>query len=178
MKAGMVLRCVAVAVVCCTMMVGCKKGCKPRSGGLDTKVDETGATRVGDGDGGSVMAQRGDKFSGPQTRNMFQPVLFAYDSAAINPSEQFKIQLAADYLKNTAGKAVIVEGHCDERGTNEYNRTLGERRAQAVRDALVNLGVDSSNIQTKSLGEDMPVDPGHDEAAWDKNRRAEFVIVN
>jgi len=68
----------------------------------------------------------------------------------------------------------VVEGHCDERGTQEYNMALGERRALAVRDYLINLGVPGQNLLTISYGEERPVDPGHNEAAWAKNRRAEF----
>ena len=80
----------------------------------------------------------------------------------------------------TAGKnpdaAVTIEGHCDERGTNEYNIALGERRANSARDFLVNLGTDLTRLTTISLGEEKPMDPGHNEDAWSKNRRAHFVL--
>jgi peptidoglycan-associated lipoprotein len=103
--------------------------------------------------------------------------LFDYDSAQIKVSERAKLDKAADYLKNKNTKAgVIVEGHCDERGSAEYNMTLGERRAVAARTYLTGLGVDGAKIQTKSLGKEKPVNPGHDEAAWRVNRRAEFIF--
>ncbi|MBF0491693.1 MAG: peptidoglycan-associated lipoprotein Pal [Deltaproteobacteria bacterium] len=81
----------------------------------------------------------------------------------------------ASWLKSNPNTHVIVEGHCDEIGTNEYNMALGERRAKAAKDYLVNLGVTSS-IETVSFGEEKPLDPGHNEAAYSTNRRAEFVV--
>jgi peptidoglycan-associated lipoprotein len=107
----------------------------------------------------------------------FAAVLFDYDSARIRPSEDSKLEAVAAYLKANPGK-LVIEGHCDERGTAEYNRALGERRALAARDALVKLGVDASRMSTISYGKDRPVDPGHDETAWAKNRRCEFVVVS
>jgi peptidoglycan-associated lipoprotein len=84
----------------------------------------------------------------------------------------------ADYLKANSAKAVRVEGNCDERGTEEYNRSLGERRALAVREELVRLGIDPTRVDTKTWGKDNPAnDPGHDEAAWKKNRRDEFIVL-
>ena len=83
----------------------------------------------------------------------------------------------ANYLKQNMTEKVKVDGHCDERGTEEYNRSLGERRALTVRAQLVRLGVTPDRIRTLSYGEDMPSDPGHDEAAWGKNRRAEFILL-
>ena len=71
---------------------------------------------------------------------------------------------------------LVIEGHCDERGTNEYNMALGDRRARSARDFLVNLGVDASRISTVSYGEEKPADPGKTEEAWAKNRRAQFVF--
>jgi peptidoglycan-associated lipoprotein len=73
--------------------------------------------------------------------------------------------------------AVRIEGNCDERGSDDYNMALGERRAKAAKDYLVNLGIASDRISTISYGEEKPADPGHDEEAWARNRRAEFVIV-
>ena len=111
------------------------------------------------------------------THGQFAPVLFEYDSARIRPSEESKLQTVAAYVKSNPGK-LVVEGHCDERGTAEYNRALGERRALAARDELVKLGVDTSRISTVSYGSERPSDSGHDEGAWSKNRRCEFVVVN
>ena len=104
-------------------------------------------------------------------------VYFAYDSSAIKPGEDSKISAVADYLKSNASAAVEVDGHCDERGTEEYNRSLGERRADSIREKLVSLGVDASRVDTVSFGKDKPAVDGHDESAWSKNRRGEFVVL-
>ena len=105
-------------------------------------------------------------------------VHFKYDSAVVEDSEQANVASVAQALKSDATAAVrlMIEGHCDERGTEEYNRSLGERRALALREALAKDGVDSGIIRTISYGKDQPVDPGHDEAAWAKNRRGQFDL--
>ncbi len=107
-----------------------------------------------------------------------ETVYFALIARLCSASEKPKVAAVADYLKANPGKAVRVEGNCDERGTEEYNRALGERRALAVREELVRLGVDPSRVDTISYGKDRPVDPGHDEAAWRKNRRDDFVVLS
>jgi len=104
-------------------------------------------------------------------------VYFAYDSSVVRASEKSKVAHVADYLKSNAANALEVDGHCDERGTEEYNRALGERRALAVREELAKLGIDPSKIVTKTFGKDRPIEPLHSEAAWSKNRRAEFIVL-
>lgn len=104
-------------------------------------------------------------------------VHFAFDSSAVRDSEKSKVAAVADYLKGHAGDGVRIQGHCDERGTAEYNRALGERRALALRDELVKLGVDAGLVDTISFGFERPVDPGHDAAAWAKNRRGVFIVL-
>ena len=104
-------------------------------------------------------------------------VYFDYDSSVIKTVEKPKVGAVADYLKGNSANAVRVEGNCDERGTEEYNRALGDRRAQAVREELVRLGVDPNRVDTISYGKDRPVDPGHDESAWRKNRRDDFIVL-
>ena len=103
---------------------------------------------------------------------------FAFDSAVIRDSERGNLQSVASALQADANANLMIEGNCDERGTEEYNRSLGERRAEAAREALVGMGVDASRIHTISYGKDKPVDPGHDEAAWSKNRRDDFVLLH
>ncbi|HVU26886.1 MAG TPA: peptidoglycan-associated lipoprotein Pal [Verrucomicrobiae bacterium] len=105
-------------------------------------------------------------------------VHFAYDSAAIRKTEQSKLQAVASALSSDPSTKLTIEGNCDERGTEEYNRSLGERRAQAVREALAKLGIDPNRIRTISYGKDKPVDPGHDASAWAKNRRDDFVLLH
>ena len=105
----------------------------------------------------------------------FEPVYFGFDASNLQQSEMAKIEAVAAHLKKT-DRVVIVEGNCDERGSNEYNLSLGESRAIAIRDYLVTLGVDPARIQTKSYGEEKPAVVGHEEGAWSKNRRGEFAV--
>jgi peptidoglycan-associated lipoprotein len=103
---------------------------------------------------------------------------FAFDSSAIKSSDQSKLEAVAASLKSDPNLKLLIEGNCDDRGTEEYNRSLGERRALAAREALAKDGVDPARIRTISYGKDRPVDPGHDEAAWAKNRRDDFVLLH
>jgi peptidoglycan-associated lipoprotein len=103
-------------------------------------------------------------------------VQFAYDSAMLAPREQAKIEAAGQYLLDHSDRVMHVDGHCDERGSSEYNLSLGEQRAQSVRKFLIDLGIDGSRVQTRSFGKEKPLDPGHNEEAWTKNRRGDFVV--
>jgi peptidoglycan-associated lipoprotein len=105
-------------------------------------------------------------------------VHFAFDSAVVKSSEQANVQAVADALGKDTSAKLTIEGNCDERGTEEYNRALGERRALALREALAKLGIDPSRVRTISYGKDRPADPGHDDAAWAKNRRGDFVLLH
>ncbi len=109
-------------------------------------------------------------------RNKFEPVFFEFDSHSVRGSDRGKIQAVASFLREGGG-SVILAGFTDERGTPEYNRGLGERRAQAVREALISAGADGGRLQTVSFGAEMPADAGSGESAWAKNRRAEFGVV-
>ena len=102
-------------------------------------------------------------------------VHFDYDSTVIKDSEKPKLEAIAAALKSNSGAAIRIEGHCDERGTEEYNRSLGERRALALREELTKLGVDASRQDTISFGEDRPIAKAHNSEAWSENRRGEFV---
>ncbi|ARM31197.1 peptidoglycan-associated lipoprotein Pal [Prosthecochloris sp. HL-130-GSB] len=103
-------------------------------------------------------------------------VFYAFDSSVLDMASQNQLKENAQWMMDNPDSKVIIEGHCDERGTNEYNIALGERRADSAKNYLVNLGIDPSRMQTVSYGEERPFDPGHDEAAWAKNRRAHFVV--
>jgi peptidoglycan-associated lipoprotein len=109
-------------------------------------------------------------------RQQFQPIYFDFDSQTIRTSENGKIQQIASFLQQNNNQ-IIIAGFTDERGTAEYNRDLGERRAESVREALIADGANAQSMQTVSFGMDMPADPGHDEAAWAKNRRAEIGVI-
>jgi peptidoglycan-associated lipoprotein len=103
---------------------------------------------------------------------------FAFDSSAIKSSEKSNLESVAAALKSDSNLKLLIEGNCDDRGTEEYNRSLGERRALAAREALAKDGIDPSRVRTLSFGKDKPVDLGHDEAAWAKNRRDDFVLLH
>jgi len=103
-------------------------------------------------------------------------VYFAFDSYELSTEATKTLQDNADWIKANPAPVVTVEGHCDERGTVEYNLALGERRAEVAKKYLVSLGLKASRLKTISYGKSMPVDPGHTEEAWAKNRRAHFVV--
>jgi peptidoglycan-associated lipoprotein len=106
-----------------------------------------------------------------------KPVFFGYDSADISSDAQRILDANADVLKKNSTWVITVEGHCDERGTAEYNLALGERRAGAARAYLVSLGIAGDRIRTVSYGKEFPFDPAHTEEAWAKNRRGHFVVT-
>ena len=108
----------------------------------------------------------------------FQPVFFGYDQAEVDEPGQQALNVNAELMKKYGTWIVTIEGHCDERGTAEYNLALGERRALAARNYLVALGIPADRLRTVSYGKEFPFDPGHDESAWSKNRRAHFVVTS
>jgi len=106
-----------------------------------------------------------------------KPVFFELDSSDLNSAGQKALDENAVLLKKYSSWTITVEGHCDERGTAEYNLALGERRAITARAYLVSLGIPADRLRTVSYGKEFPFDPGHDESAFSKNRRAHFVIT-
>ena len=104
-------------------------------------------------------------------------VYFELDKSTIREGEQSKLEHIAEFFKSNTNDLLMIEGHCDERGTEQYNLALGDRRALAVREYLCNLGVDPGRVHTVSFGEARPVDPGHTEAAWSKNRRGVSILM-
>ena len=108
----------------------------------------------------------------------FQPVFFALDSYEVDGGGQQALNTNAGILKKYPTWIITIEGHCDERGTAEYNLALGEKRALAAKTYLVSLGVPADRVRTVSYGKEFPFDPGHDEGAWSKNRRAHFVVTS
>ena len=172
---------------------GCQDAEPGKGGTIPPAWDEPGETRIpGAGDGmnsawnsaenevpGSWTsgASEGelDARTGVQRMNVagFPKVLyFGFDTDRVSASEQGKIAEAAAYIKGNTSMVLVIEGHCDERGTEEYNRALGERRAIAVENKMRDNGVDLANIRTVSYGEDKPAATGNGESIWSQNRRA------
>ena len=108
----------------------------------------------------------------------FQPVFYGLDSFEVDQVGQQALNTNAGILKKYPTWVITIEGHCDERGTAEYNLALGEKRALAAKTYLVSLGVPADRLRTVSYGKEFPFDPGHDESAWSKNRRAHFVVTS
>jgi peptidoglycan-associated lipoprotein len=126
-----------------------------------------------------LNAQREARFSEggiplAEGEGIFRDVNFDYDSSLINDLARQDVEYNVQILKANPDVKVQVEGHCDERGTAEYNMALGARRARAVQEALISLGVSGARLDTISYGSEVPLDPGHNESAWAKNRRAHF----
>ncbi len=105
-------------------------------------------------------------------------VYFAFDSYSLSGEGREALKKNAQWLGENPASTIQIEGHCDERGTTEYNLALGERRANAAKEYLQKVGVDSSRISVISYGEERPLDSGHDESAWARNRRASFVVLS
>jgi len=108
--------------------------------------------------------------------SILKDVNFDYDSSALSGEASKTLSSHAQWLGQNKSSKVVIEGHCDERGTVDYNLALGERRAKSVFDYLKGVGVSQSRMSTQSYGEELPLDPRHSEVAWAKNRRAHFVV--
>ena len=128
---------------------------------------------------GSISGASEGKFEDLYTRCTdvnFAPVYFGFDSTVVPQGELGKIDAVAQHLTAKTDRVVVVEGNCDERGSSEYNMSLGENRAIIIRNYLVQSGITADRIQTRSYGAEKPAVDGHDESAWAKNRRGEFAI--
>ena len=190
-----------MAIICCGALALAVTGCKyddPNSNDLaDAGAQDVVSENAGDAgmdaakDVDSTVDPNADETSLSSVTGMpfdqdpnyarctdvdFAPVFFGFDASQLAPSELAKIEAVAQHLQAKPNRVVIVEGNCDERGSNEYNLVLGENRAISIRDYLVQLGIDEKRIQTKSYGEEKPAVIGHDEGAWSKNRRGEFAV--
>ena len=117
-----------------------------------------------------------DEINGPDSP--LKPVLFAYDSDDLDDAARKAVAANADVLKTYTTWVITIEGHCDERGTAEYNLALGDRRALAARSLLLSFGISADRVRTVSYGKEFPFDAGHTEAAWAQNRRAQFMLTS
>ena len=170
--------------------VGCKhkpQGVTPLPGALTGNPGDAGAGNALPGTQGNGSEATGTPAANPgewanatrdETKFEADTVHFDYDSSVVKSSEKPKVQHVADYLKANAGNTGLeIQGHCDERGTDEYNRSLGERRALALREEIIAMGVDGSRVLTVSFGRSRPIDTGHSDEAHARNRRGQFVLL-
>jgi len=107
-----------------------------------------------------------------------EDVYFNFDDATLTSDARMILKQKVSWLRENPGASVLIEGHCDERGTSEYNIALGQRRAQSIKTFMINAGISTSRLSTVSYGEERPVDFANNETAWAKNRRAHFIIKN
>ncbi len=185
---GVVLALVLVAA----LAAGCAKKQTVKSDGTagapGASAAEPGAGAAGESNvqetpsappGGTMVAAKPAEAGVAVTEekaSMFDDVLFDFDKSDLREDGRKTCQTVAAYLKKNPRAKLLIEGHCDERGTAEYNLALGERRAVSVRNYLASLGISKGALSTVSFGKERPLDPGHDEGAWAKNRRAHFVL--
>ena len=167
---------VAVCAACVLALAACKHGAdKP----LDTGLTDD-AAMGGEGAGHELTTVEGLPEDIDIERILWsketglKPIYFDFDSYALRPDALETLKENAEKIKKAPNAIIQIEGHCDERGTSEYNIVLGDRRALATREHLIRLGVSGDRMITITYGEEDPVDPGHNEAAWAKNRRCEF----
>jgi len=180
-----------IGIVICIGLILTAVGCQKKV--IDTGAAMSGpAAGAGETAGGSGMSEEnltGQPMidEGPtdeivtadgvvmnRERFINQDIFFEFDSSALSAEAQAILKAKAEWMTRNAHLSIIIEGHCDNRGTTEYNLALGERRAEGVKRFMQDLGVPESRIRTLSFGEERPLDMGNDEAAWAKNRRAHF----
>lgn len=166
---------IGLALLLTAGSTGCKRN---KKGPIDTNMTGTGTTATTGGatDGsqpGLTPEQLADMIFG-EASDMHR-VYFDYDSSALRDDARATLARSADVIKQIPGVIIQLAGHCDERGTQEYNLALGDRRATAVRDYLISLGIPANQLLTVSYGEEQPAATGSDESAWSQNRRVEFL---
>jgi peptidoglycan-associated lipoprotein len=151
--------------------------CATQSGGQQTETTTTTPSEAPETPTAPAADTSAADRAKTMARNQFlnEHVPYAFDSAALSPLAQDILKRKAAWLNENAAVATVIEGHCDERGTLEYNLALGERRAESARAYLVDLGIASSRLSTISYGEERPLDSRSNEEAWAKNRRSQFV---
>lgn len=159
---------IALAAVFFGVLTNCSKKDVTDDGGI---AADSGAAAEGE-----PAASAGE--AGGVTSADLRPIYYSYDSYNLTSEARSILKANANWLQSNTAATIQIEGHCDERGTTEYNLALGERRANAAKAYLTKQGIDGSRVSIISYGEERPSDPGHDESAWAKNRRAEMVILS
>ena len=158
----------AMTVIMSLVLVGCSSNSKKKDGSAsDSVVDDSAMNNPLELNGSSDQSTAGG----------LQTIYFAFDSSSLSSAGRTTLEMNANYLKDNDSIDIQVEGHSDERGGEQYNLALGERRARAIKDYLVALGVEAGRVSIISFGKTTPLEFGHDESAWSKNRRGNFVIT-
>jgi len=144
----------------------------------EESMDSTGGQGIGNLSINSGADQQSEEYKRTYGRSstVFSPIYFDFDQAGINAEMAPILTANADYMKQNPGTTIVIEGNCDERGTNEYNLALGERRAINAKEYMVNLGVNPARIRTVSYGEERPLFINQNELDWSQNRRADFIV--
>jgi peptidoglycan-associated lipoprotein len=159
---------ITIALTSIVGLSGCSWFSSGSGDGEGLSESELEAQREGRFGSGSIPSAEGE--------GMFHDIHFGFDSYSLDDQSRMDLESNARILKEQSNIQITLEGHTDERGTVEYNMALGAERARAVKGALVAAGISGNRIDTISYGEEIPLDPGHDDAAWAKNRRAHFAV--
>ncbi|MEM7249571.1 MAG: peptidoglycan-associated lipoprotein Pal [Acidobacteriota bacterium] len=193
-SAARLLQLLLVTFLAAGLLVGCAgrtgEAERTTTGGGDDVSSTTGAEEVGEDTSFGRGTSTAPSTASPDRRpgysesdaeisyveSQLMPVFFGFDKSTLDAKGRAALANNVQVLRRHQGLRVLIEGHCDERGTAEYNLALGDRRARAVRDYLVSSGISSNGLQVVSFGEERPFAIGHDEAAWAQNRRAHFRI--
>jgi len=158
-----------VAALLLMLLEGCHSGTKaPETSGVANVTAATSQPVA-------TSASTADELNNPNSQLAKRSVYFDFDSYALKSDDLSLLRAHADYLRNHPAQHVLIQGNTDERGTDEYNLALGQRRSEAVLHELETLGVPDSQLEAVSLGKEKPVAQGHDEASWTQNRRADLV---
>lgn len=172
-KIGLV---VLVGIVCTVFAVGCGSMKKSKKTPEELAALEEAAIR---GEDIPLEGWPGGDFIEPGEKGIvgvFSDIYFDYDKSNVREKDYSILNEIGNWLKKNRDVSIMIEGHCDERGSNEYNMALGEARALSTRRYLIGLGIDSGRVYTVSYGEEKPLNPGHNESSWSKNRRAHFLV--
>jgi peptidoglycan-associated lipoprotein len=178
---------IAMLIFCVFLMfmTGCAKKAVSKDEGLvagDKKVASAEAKpaltpeQAAQRDARELALKRDAAAAEKAVKSEFEDIRFDFDKSTIEPAARMTLKKLADWLMKNKNYALAIAGHCDERGTVEYNLALGQRRADAAMKYLVDLGVNKADIATISYGKERPLDPAHNDEAWAKNRRANFTI--
>jgi peptidoglycan-associated lipoprotein len=180
MKKNNVLRLLVMAAITALLAAGCAKKPAPEAAAPSTAMERPMVSEMPTQPVPGFQDQAvTDMPVAPELASVagLQRIQFAFDQHTLSDQARETLAGNAAWLKANPGARVVIEGHCDERGSDEYNLALGERRALAAQSYLISLGIAANRLSTISYGEERPLAPGRDEAAWAQNRRAEFKVV-